>query len=178
MSSWCWFWSLYKLNAKEKAVCWFCGCEEDNDAELVCAARVWRGILDCILLLLHFYIYIFFFSNICDYIKEGPVLLLLFPSLSLSPLIGPLKYGVCVCCLVLFVLNGCYVVMLCVKKKKNVDKKKDKYPKNYLITVTWVVVIRYLHRCCWLTERRNSFSVSDTDCISCMPVFQYLRIEL
>ncbi len=77
---------LYKLNTKEKAVCWFCGCEEDNDAELVCAARVWRGILDCILLLLYFYFFFFFFSNICDYIKEGPVLLLLFPSLSLSPL--------------------------------------------------------------------------------------------
>ncbi len=60
-------------------------------------------------------LFLFFFSNICDYIKEGPVLLLLFPSLSLSPLIGPLKYGVCVCCLVLSVLNGCYVVM-CVKK--------------------------------------------------------------
>ncbi len=60
----------------------------------------------------------------CDYIKEGPVLLLLFPSLSLSPLIGPLKYGVCVCCFVVFVLSGCYVVMLCVKKKKNVDNKK------------------------------------------------------
>ncbi len=59
-----------------------------------------------------------FFSNICDYIKEGPVLLLRFPSLSLSPLIGPLKYGICVCCLVLFVLSGCYVVMLCVKKIK------------------------------------------------------------
>ncbi len=48
--------------------------------------------------------------NIRDYIKEGPVLLLLFPSLSLSLLIGPLKYGVCVCCFVLFVLSGCYVV--------------------------------------------------------------------
>ncbi len=58
----------------------------------------------------------FFFSNICDYIKEGPVLLLLFPP-SLSPLIGPLKHGVCVCCFVLFVLSGCYVVMLCVKKE-------------------------------------------------------------
>ncbi len=55
----------------------------------------------------------FFFSNICDYIKEGPVLLLLFPSLSLFPLIGPLKHGVCVCC---FVLSGCHVVLLCVKK--------------------------------------------------------------
>ncbi len=69
----------------------FCGCEEDDDVELVGAARVWRDILDCILLLL--------FSNICDYIREGPLLLLLFPSLSLSPLIGPLKHGVCVCCL-------------------------------------------------------------------------------
>ncbi len=49
---------LYKFNTKEKAVCWFCGCEEDNDAELVCTAHVWRGILDCILLLLYF----FFFS--------------------------------------------------------------------------------------------------------------------
>ncbi len=24
-----------KLNAKEKAVCWFCGCEDDDDVELV-----------------------------------------------------------------------------------------------------------------------------------------------
>ncbi len=24
-----------KLNAKEKAVCWFCGREEDDDVELV-----------------------------------------------------------------------------------------------------------------------------------------------
>ncbi len=68
----------------------------------------------------------FFFSSICDYIKEGPVLLLLFPSLSLSPLIGPLKHGVCVCCFVLFVLSGCYVVMLCVKKKKMLITKKKK----------------------------------------------------
>ncbi len=72
----------------------------------------------------------YFFSNICDYIKEGPVLLLLFPSLSLSPLIGPLKHGVCVCCVVLFVLfvlSGCYVVMLCVKKenKKLIKTKKS-----------------------------------------------------
>ncbi len=79
---------------------------------------MWRGILDCILLLLYFYfLFFYFFYNICDYIKEGPVLLLLFPSLSLSPLIGPLKHGVCVCCFVLFVLSGCYVVMLCVKKE-------------------------------------------------------------
>ncbi len=73
----------------------------------------------------YYYYYYFisiFFPNIYDYIKEGPVLLLLFPSLSLSPLIGPLKHGVCVCfvlfCFVLFVLSGCYVVMLCVEKKK------------------------------------------------------------
>ncbi len=76
---------------------------------------MWRGILDCILLLLYFYFFIF--SNICDNIKEGPVLLLLFPSLPLSPLIGPLKHGVSVCCFVLFVLSGCYVVMLRVKKE-------------------------------------------------------------
>ncbi len=85
---------------------------------------MWRGILDCILLLL-FSFFFLFFSNICDCIKEGPVLLLLFPSLSLSPLIGPLKHGVCVCCFVLFVLSGCYVVMFCVKKK-NVDNKKSR----------------------------------------------------
>ncbi len=72
----------------------------------------------CILLLL-FYI----FSNICDYIKEGPVLLLLFPSLSLSPLIGPLKHGVCVCCFVCFEWMLCCVVV-CEKKIKNVDNKK------------------------------------------------------
>ncbi len=55
--------------------------------------------------------------------EEGPVLLLLFPSLSLSPLIGLLKHGVCVCCIVLFVLSGCYVVV-CEKKIKNVNHKK------------------------------------------------------
>ncbi len=49
-----------KLNAEEKAVCWFCGREEDDDVELVCAAHVWRGILDCILLFL--YSFSFFFS--------------------------------------------------------------------------------------------------------------------
>ncbi len=64
------------------------------------------------------FFFIYFFSNIRDYIKEGRVLLLLFPSLSLSLLIGPIKHGVCVCCFVLFVLSGCYVVMLCVKINK------------------------------------------------------------
>ncbi len=78
------------------------------------------GLHIIITLFLSLYIYIFFFFfNTYDYIKEGPVLLLLFPSLSLSPLIGPLKHGVCVCCFVLFVLNGCYVLMMCVKKIKN-----------------------------------------------------------
>ncbi len=66
----------------------------------------------------YYFIFLLFVSNIRDYIKEGPVLLLLFPSLYLSLLIGPLKYGVCVCCFVLFVLSGCYVVMLCVKRNK------------------------------------------------------------
>ncbi len=53
---------------------------------------MWRGILDYILLLLlllllyfYFFFFFFFFSGMCDYIKERPVLLLLFPSLSLSP---------------------------------------------------------------------------------------------
>ncbi len=59
----------------------------------------------------YYFIFFIFFSNICDYIKEGPVLLLPFPSLSLSPLIGPLKHGVCVCCFVLFVLSGCYFML-------------------------------------------------------------------
>ncbi len=77
------------------------------------------------------FFFFFFFSNICDYIKEGPVLLLRFPSLSLSPLIGPLKHGVCVCCFVLFVLSGCYVVLLCVKKKKNVANKSILYKYLY-----------------------------------------------
>ncbi len=75
----------------------------------------------------YYYYFFLFFSNICDCIKEGPVLLLLFPSLSLSPLIGPFKHGVCVCCFVLFVLSGCYVVMLSVKKitiKMLITKKK------------------------------------------------------
>ncbi len=61
--------------------------------------------MDCILLLLlYLYFFIFYFSGMCDYIKEQPVLLLLFSSLSLSPLIGPLERGVCVCCF-LFVLS-------------------------------------------------------------------------
>ncbi len=55
--------------------------------------------------------------KICDCMEEGPVLLLLFPFLSLSPLIGLLRHGVCVCCFVLFVLSGCYVVV-CEKKKR------------------------------------------------------------
>ncbi len=74
----------------------------------VCGEAYWNAY--------YYYFISIFFSNISDYIKEGPVLLLLFPSLSRSPLIGPLKHGVCVCCFVLFVLSGCYVVMLCVKK--------------------------------------------------------------
>ncbi len=84
---------------------------------------MWRGIW------IAYYYYFLFFYNICDYIKEGPVLLLIFPSLSLSPLIGPLKHGVCVCCFVLFVLSGCYVVLLCVNffLKKNVDNNKKEY---------------------------------------------------
>ncbi len=49
--------------------------------------------------------------KICDCMEEGPVLLLFFPTLSLSPLIGLLKHGVCVCCFVLFVLSGCCVVV-------------------------------------------------------------------
>ncbi len=72
-----------------------------------------------------FYLFIYLFSNIRDYVKEGRVLLLLFPSLSLSLLTGPLKYGVCVCCSVLFVLSGCYVVMLCVKRNKKMLIKKE-----------------------------------------------------
>ncbi len=81
---------------------------------------MWRGILDYILLFLYS-----FFSGICDCMEEGPVLSLLFPSLSLSPLIGLLKHGVCVCCFVLFVLSECYVVV-CEKKIKNVNHKKKR----------------------------------------------------
>ncbi len=68
--------------------------------------------------------------KICDCMEEGPVLLLLFPSLSLSPLIGLLKHGICVCCFVLFVLSGCYVVV-CEKKIKNVNHKKR-------MSVVWI----------------------------------------
>ncbi len=65
--------------------------------------------------------------KICDCMEEGPVLLLFFPSLSLSPLFGLLKHGVCVCCFVLFILSGCCVVM-CEKinKKMLITKKKKK----------------------------------------------------
>ncbi len=46
VSSWWWFWSLCKLNTKENVVCWFCGCEEDNNTELVYATHVWENIVD------------------------------------------------------------------------------------------------------------------------------------
>ncbi len=69
----------------------------------------------------------FFFSNICDYIKEGPVLLLLFPSLSLSPLIGPLKHGVCVCCFVLFVFEWVLSCDVVCEKKMLITKKIKVY---------------------------------------------------
>ncbi len=59
--------------------------------------------------------------KICDCMEEGPVLLLLFPFLSLSPLIGLLKHGVCVCC---FVLSGCYVVVCEINKNVNHKKKR------------------------------------------------------
>ncbi len=55
--------------------------------------------------------------KIGDCMEEGPVLLLLFPVLSLSPLIGLLKHGVCVCCFVLFVLSGYVVVCEKINKK-------------------------------------------------------------
>ncbi len=86
----------------------------------------------------YYYYFFLFFSNICDYIKEGPVLLLLFPSLSLSPLIGPLKHGVCVCCVVLFCFV-CFEWMLCcdvvcenkikmlITKKKNAESDDKKH---------------------------------------------------
>ncbi len=123
----------------------------------------------CILLLL-----LYFFSNICDYIKEGPVLLLLFPSLSLSPLIGPLKHGVCVCCFVLFVLSGCYVVLLCVKKNKKmlITKKKILFIKpvfsKYLIKAALLLLLcsgfnRYLKlisMSSFLCTSSNNFSLS------------------
>ncbi len=35
-----------KLSTEENVVCWFCGCEEDNDAELVCATHVWENMVD------------------------------------------------------------------------------------------------------------------------------------
>ncbi len=62
----------------------------------------------------------FFFFNVHDYIKEWLVLFCLFSSLSLFLLTGLLGCWVCVCCFVLFcfVLSGCYVVMLCVKRNK------------------------------------------------------------
>ncbi len=56
-------------------------------------------------------LFLFFFSsNICDYVKEGPVLLLLFPSLSLSPLIGLYFEIWSMCLLFSFV---CFEWMLC-----------------------------------------------------------------
>ncbi len=65
-----------------------------------------------------------FFFDIHDYIKEWLVLFFLFPSLSLFLLTGLLGCWVCVCWFVLFVLSGCYVVMLCVKRNKKNDHKK------------------------------------------------------
>ncbi len=61
--------------------------------------------LHIIIIIIILFLFFFFYSGMCDYIKEGPVLLLLFSSLSRSPLIGPLERGVCVCCFVLFVLS-------------------------------------------------------------------------
>ncbi len=87
------------------------------------------------------------FSSIRDYIKEGRVLLLLFPSLSLSLLTGPLKYGVCVCCFVVFVLSGYYVVMLCVKRnKKNVDKKELNYLLLSFTPQPWLIFLLSVRR--------------------------------
>ncbi len=58
-------------------------------------------IIIIIIIIITSIFFFIFFCGMCDYIKERPVLLLLFPSLSLSPLIGPLERGVCVCCFVL-----------------------------------------------------------------------------
>ncbi len=50
-----------KLNAKEKAVCWFCGCEEDDDVELgvshTCVERH-IGLHIIITLFLFFYFFL------------------------------------------------------------------------------------------------------------------------
>ncbi len=63
-----------------------------------------------------------FLFDIRDCIKEWLVLCFYFPSLSPNPFDWTLRYWVYVCCFVLLYFV-CYV-MLCVKKKKNVDKKK------------------------------------------------------
>ncbi len=123
VSSWCWFWSLYKLNTKEKAVSWFCGCEEDNDAELVCAARVWRGILDCILLLLLYFNFYFYFLHMWLY--KGRTCFVVTFSLPLSlPFDCTFKiWSVCLLlCFVCFEWTLCCDVVC--EKKKKVDNKK------------------------------------------------------
>ncbi len=57
-----------------------------------------------------FLFFFLLFSNICDYIKEGPVLLLLFPSLSLSPPFDWTFKTWSMCLLFCFV---CFEWMLC-----------------------------------------------------------------
>ncbi len=82
-----------------------------------------------------------FFFNVHDFIKEWLVLFFLFPTLSLFLLTGLLRCWVCVCC---FVLSGCYVVMLCVKRNKKKcwsqkkrEKKKSIFISNLLTIYTW-----------------------------------------
>ncbi len=90
-----------------------------------------------------------------------------FPSLSLSPLFGLLKHGVCVCCFVLFILSGCCVVM-CEKKNKKmlITKKKNN---NQLIRVVCSWIGLRLSRSPVLSPNLNYIShhpVTITSCLS------------
>ncbi len=75
---------------------------------------------------LHYYYFILFFllffPNICDY-KGRTCFVVTFPSLSLSPLIGP--WSMCLLfCFVCFDVDVVMLCVVCVKKKKKVDNKR------------------------------------------------------
>ncbi len=90
-------------------------CALIQETYLICGTGLRHLLVGYLFVTLAFAV--FFFFNIHDYIKDL-FCFFLFPSLSLFLWTGLLRCWVCVCCFVLFVLSGCYVVMLCVKRNK------------------------------------------------------------
>ncbi len=90
-------------------------CALIQEAYLICGTGLRHLLVGYLFVMLHSQCFFFFFFNVHDYIKEWLVLFFIF-SLSLFLLTGLLGCWVCVCCFVLFVLSGCYVVMLCIKR--------------------------------------------------------------